>query len=59
MAGPEADALAFAQVLAGSCIRVIEASVAGVILHGSLTLGAYVPGRSDADLLMVVDDRSG
>jgi hypothetical protein len=27
-----------------------------VILHGSLTLGDYLPGRSDVDLLVVVDD---
>jgi Domain of unknown function (DUF4111)/Nucleotidyltransferase domain len=27
-----------------------------MILHGSLTLGDYVPGRSDVDLLVVVDD---
>ena len=26
-----------------------------MILHGSLTLGDYVPGRSDIDLLVVVD----
>ena len=26
-----------------------------MILHGSLTLGDYVPGRSDVDLLVVVD----
>lgn len=27
----------------------------GVILHGSLTLGGYVPGSSDIDLLVVID----
>jgi hypothetical protein len=27
-----------------------------VILHGSLTLDDYVPGRSDVDLLVVIDD---
>jgi hypothetical protein len=27
-----------------------------VILHGSLTLGDHLPGRSDVDLLAVVDD---
>jgi hypothetical protein len=30
-----------------------------VILHGSLTLGDYVPGRSDVDLLVVIDDPLG
>jgi len=29
-----------------------------VILHGSLTLDDYVPGRSDVDLLLVVDPPS-
>jgi predicted nucleotidyltransferase len=29
--------------------------VAGVVLHGSLALGDYLPGRSDIDLLVVVD----
>jgi hypothetical protein len=29
-----------------------------VILHGSLTLDDYVPGRSDVDLLVVIDDPS-
>lgn len=54
-AAPDADALAFAKTLAASCARTIGESVAGVILHGSLTLGDYVPGRSDVDLLVVVD----
>jgi len=53
---PEVDALEFAKLLAGSCARVLGETVAGVILHGSLTLGDYVPGRSDVDLLVVVDD---
>ena len=35
---------------------MIGETVAAVILHGSLTLGDYVPGRSDVDLLVVVDD---
>jgi len=29
-----------------------------VILHGSLTLDDYIPGRSDLDLLVVVDHPS-
>jgi predicted nucleotidyltransferase len=37
---------------------VLGEAVAGVILHGSLTLDDYVPGRSDVDLLVVVDDPS-
>jgi Domain of unknown function (DUF4111)/Nucleotidyltransferase domain len=48
--------LAFAETFAASCARTIGESVAGVILHGSLTLDDYVPGRSDVDLLVIVDD---
>jgi Domain of unknown function (DUF4111)/Nucleotidyltransferase domain len=55
-AASDAEALGFAELLARSCGRAIGETVAGVILHGSLTLGDYVPGRSDVDLLVVVDD---
>ena len=40
-------ALRFAQTLAGACAGALGKTVAGVILHGSLTLDDYVPGRSD------------
>jgi hypothetical protein len=50
------DALRFAETLANSCAGALGETVAGVILHGSLTLDDYVPGRSDVDLLIVVDD---
>lgn len=46
----------FAQALAHSCARALRETVAGVILHGSLTLADYLPGRSDVDLLVVVDE---
>lgn len=46
----------FAEALAGSCAGALGETVAGVILHGSLTLDDYIPGRSDVDLLIVVDD---
>jgi Domain of unknown function (DUF4111)/Nucleotidyltransferase domain len=46
----------FAETLAGSCATALGGAVAGVILHGSLTLGDYLPGRSDVDLLVVVDE---
>ena len=49
-------ALRFAEALARSCARTLGPTVASVILHGSLTLGDYLPGRSDVDLLVVVDD---
>ena len=49
-------ALRFAQTLAGACAGALGETVAGVILHGSLTLDDYVPGRSDVDLLVIVED---
>jgi predicted nucleotidyltransferase len=51
-------ALPFAKELAYSCAGALGKIVAGVILHGSLTLGDYAPGRSDVDLLVVIDDPS-
>jgi hypothetical protein len=48
--------LRFAEALTCSCADALGETVAGVILHGSLTLGDYLPGRSDVDLLVVVDD---
>jgi predicted nucleotidyltransferase len=53
---PVEEAARFAETLAGSCATALGESVAGVILHGSLTLDDYVPGRSDVDLLVVVDE---
>jgi hypothetical protein len=41
--------------VARACAGALGETAAGVILHGSLTLGDYLPGRSDLDLLMVVD----
>jgi Domain of unknown function (DUF4111)/Nucleotidyltransferase domain len=58
-ASPAASALEasrFAETLAASCATALGDTVAGVILHGSLTLGDYLPGRSDIDLLVVVED---
>jgi hypothetical protein len=51
------EALAFAANLAACLTDAIGSAVVSVILHGSLTLGDFVPGRSDIDLLTVVDDR--
>jgi hypothetical protein len=57
---PSAEhALRFAQALARACARALGGNVAGVILHGSLTLDDYLPGRSDVDLLLVIDDPLG
>jgi hypothetical protein len=47
-------ALAFAERLAGGCVSALGDQVVAVILHGSLTLGDFTPGRSDIDLLAVV-----
>jgi Domain of unknown function (DUF4111)/Nucleotidyltransferase domain len=49
------EALRFAAALARSCSGMLGETIAGVILHGSLTLGDYLPGRSDVDLLVVQD----
>jgi hypothetical protein len=35
---------------------VLGDALAAVVLHGSLALGGYVPGRSDIDLLVLVDE---
>jgi predicted nucleotidyltransferase len=51
-----AEALRFAEALTRSCAEALGPTVASVILHGSLVLGDYLPGRSDVDLLVVVDD---
>jgi len=49
-----ADALAFADELARACAP----AAAGVVLHGSLRLGDYLPGSSDVDLLVVLGGRA-
>ena len=50
------EASRFAIALARAAAGALGDTVAAVILHGSLTLGDYLPGRSDVDLLAVVDD---
>jgi Domain of unknown function (DUF4111) len=49
----------FAETLARSCVGALGETVAAVVLHGSLTLDDYIPGRSDVDLLAVVDGLLG
>ena len=51
------DALAYADTLAHASSRALGNGLAAVILHGSLMLGDYLPGRSDIDLLLIVADR--
>jgi Nucleotidyltransferase domain/Domain of unknown function (DUF4111) len=50
------EATRYAGALAHGAAGALGDTVAAVILHGSLTLGDYLPGRSDVDLLVVVDD---
>jgi Domain of unknown function (DUF4111)/Nucleotidyltransferase domain len=50
----ERDAIRFAERLARACSRALGDVLDGVVLHGSLALGGYTPGRSDVDLLAVV-----
>jgi hypothetical protein len=48
--------LRFVQTLARACAWALGETVAGVILHGSLTLDDYVQGCRDVDLLVAIDD---
>jgi predicted nucleotidyltransferase len=51
----EQKAVAAVERLAASGVAVLDTSVASTILYGSLTLDDFQPGRSDLDLLVVVD----
>jgi predicted nucleotidyltransferase len=46
-------AVAFAGELAKRCSDRLRDALVSVILHGSLTLGGFTPGRSDIDLLAI------
>lgn len=48
------QALEHATALAQASSQALGDTLAAMILHGSLTLGDYLPGRSDIDLLAVV-----
>jgi predicted nucleotidyltransferase len=50
-----AEALELARRVEQACSHALGDAVAAVILHGSLVLGDFVPGRSDIDLLVVAD----
>jgi predicted nucleotidyltransferase len=52
---PRRRATTFAEQLASRCANALGDRVVAVILHGSLTLGDFTPGRSDIDLLIVVE----
>lgn len=51
----EVAATAAAEKVARSCVRIVERRVRSVILHGSLVAGGFLAGRSDIDLLVVID----
>jgi predicted nucleotidyltransferase len=48
-------ALAAAELLADAIVDIVGAAVRSVILHGSLSSGGFRPGRSDIDVLAVID----
>jgi hypothetical protein len=48
-------ALAFAERLARGSAGVLADALVAAILHGSLVLGDYTPGKSDVDLLVVAE----
>ena len=51
----ELPAISAAERLARSITDTVGAAVRSVILHGSLSAGGFRPGRSDLDVLAVVD----
>ncbi|MEU4214695.1 nucleotidyltransferase domain-containing protein [Actinoplanes sp. NPDC026623] len=53
--GSEASALTAAGLIAGSVFDIAGTAGRSVIVHGSLAAGGFRPGRSDIDLLVVVD----
>jgi len=56
MAQPPADVVAEVANVTRSIMSAGRASLAAVYVHGSAVLGDFQPGRSDLDLLIVVDD---
>jgi predicted nucleotidyltransferase len=51
----ERAALTAAELLADSLTDIVGAATRSVILHGSLSSGGFRPGRSDIDMLAVID----
>lgn len=51
----ERQAVTAVEHLARSCAAALDVPVVSAILHGSLTLDDFQAGRSDLDLLLVVD----
>ena len=54
-ASVDRDVIAWASDLAAKVSCALEGKLTGAYLHGSAALGGFVPGRSDVDLLFVVD----
>jgi len=42
--------------LVAECAKIVGDRLVAGVLHGSLATGSYVPGRSDVDVLIVVED---
>lgn len=55
MSSVEEAAVAAAARLADSCSDVLGPALVSAILHGSLTMDDFQPGRSDLDLLLIVE----
>jgi hypothetical protein len=55
MSSVEEAAVAAAKRLADSCTDILQTTVVSAVLHGSLTMDDFRPGRSDLDLLLVVE----
>jgi predicted nucleotidyltransferase len=53
--GNEPPASAAADLICAAVVDLVGAAGRSVILHGSLSTGGFRPGRSDIDLLVVVD----
>jgi predicted nucleotidyltransferase len=52
----QAAAEELANDLVAQCREILRDGVVAAVLHGSLATGGYVPGRSDVDVLIVVED---
>lgn len=55
MSSVEEEAVATVKRLANSCTDILQTTWVSAILHGSLTVHDFRPGRSDLDLLLVVE----
>lgn len=57
MSSLEESTVVAATRLANACAEVLPGTLVSAILHGSLTIDDFWPGRSDLDLLLVVQRR--